>query len=111
MSSIFHIMYIEVEVKDIVPGVDVVGIRVGQNSIVLPNSELQRSIGRSTGIHIAYHACTVCFNVTALFQLKQLHFTLRISLAFYSTSKLLHPWSSSYTLSIAAFVNYYLLCV
>ena len=40
----------EVEVKDIAPGVDVVGISVGQNSIVLPNSELLHSIGHSSGI-------------------------------------------------------------
>lgn len=40
----------EVEVKDILPGVDVVGISVGDNSIVLPNAELRHSIGYSSGI-------------------------------------------------------------
>ena len=37
------------EVRDINPGPDVAGIRVGQNTIVLPTSDLQDALNHSSG--------------------------------------------------------------
>ena len=49
-----HTLCIGLEVRDVVPGADMVSISVGKNSITLPNVELTNSLGRSSGM---YPAC------------------------------------------------------
>lgn len=39
----------EMEISDIDPGPDVAGIQVGQNTIVLPTSDLQDALNYSSG--------------------------------------------------------------
>ena len=40
---------LEMEIRDIDPDADTVGIQVGQNTIVLPGSDLQQAINLSSG--------------------------------------------------------------
>lgn len=76
------VSYSEMKIQTINPGPDFVGIQVGQNSIVLPTSELQDALNYSSGNNngnqsTSQVACMLAYIIFMTFTVKEVSFLFK----------------------------------